>query len=467
MIKKTVNINTISLIITASTVILFISSSVKHILFKSNALDLGIFDQAVYLISQGQKSTPTLLGFHILGDHAAWIFYPLAVLYKIYPSVYWLFAVQAIALAFSALPIWYLAKQARLKESQAIAIATAYLLYPLVFNVNIFDFHPEVIAVPALLAAVLAARSRQIGWFCLSILLVFGCKAVLALTVSAMGVWLLVFEKRRLYGAIALVSGILWFAIATKIIIPFFGGSVASVERHLYRYSYLGNSFPEIFKNLLFHPEIILKTAFSLVNLEYLILLFVPVLWGFSLVGMTPLISTIPCLAINLLADYQAQKNLINQYSLPTIPFLFLVVINSLAVNRGLLKNKRAIILWSLITFLALAKFSFFGSKYLSSLDTWQVTRQAIAQVHQGSVLTTDEIAPHLSHREVIILINPDAPLLDFTRFDYVLLNTRHTLSSRHKQLNITYLNLLTNNTNFKLSLAGNDVYLFKRAKLS
>lgn len=467
MRKNRENLNTISLLISASTLILFICSSVRHILFKSNSLDLGIFDQAVYLISQGQKSTPTLLGFHILGDHAAWIFYPLAVLYKIYPSVYWLFAVQAVALAIGALPIWHLAKQARLKESQAVAIATAYLLYPLVFNVNIFDFHPEVIAVPALLAAVLAARSRQIGWFCLSILLVFGCKAVLALTVTAMGVWLLVFEKRRLYGAIALVSGILWFAIATKIIIPFFGGSVASVERHLYRYSYLGNSFPEIFKNLLFHPEIILKTAFSLVNLEYLILLFVPVLWGFSLVGMTPLISTIPCLAINLLADYQAQKNLINQYSLPTIPFLFLVVINSLAADRGLLKNKRAIILWSLITFLALAKFSFFGSKYLSSLDTWQATKAAIAQVHQGSVLTTDEIAPHLSHREVITLVNPESPQVDFTRYDYVLLNTRHTLSSRHKQLNITYLNLLKNNTNFKLSLAGNDVYLFKRAKLS
>ncbi|MDF5726286.1 MAG: DUF2079 domain-containing protein [Rhizonema sp. PD37] len=466
MIKKIDNINTLSIIIAASTLILFISSSIKHILFKSNALDLGIFDQAVYLISQGQKSIPSLLGFHILGDHAAWIFYPLAVLYKIYPSVYWLFAVQAVALAFGALPIWYLAKQARLKESQALAIATAYLLYPLVFNVNIFDFHPEVIAVPALLVAVLAARSRQIWWFCLSILFVFGCKAVLALTVTAMGVWLLVFEKRRLYGAIAIVSGIVWFAIATKAIIPFFGGAVASVERHIYRYSYLGHSFPEIFKNLLFHPNIILKTAFSLANLEYLTWLILPVIWGFSLLGITPLISTIPCLAINLLADYHAQKDLIHQYSLPVIPFLFLVVINSLAADRGWLKSRRSIILWSLIAFLALAKFSYFG-KYLSSLDTWQATTAAITQIHQGSILTTDEIAPHLSHRELLTLVNPESPVVDFTKYDYILLNIRHTLSSRHKQLNISYLNLLKNNPNFKLSLARTDVYLFKRAKLS
>ncbi|CDN12592.1 FIG028593: membrane protein [Richelia intracellularis] len=68
--------------------------------------------------------------------------YPLALLYKIYPSVYWFFAVQAIALAIGALPTWNLAIQAALKVLQATAMAIAYLLYPVVFNINLFDFHP-------------------------------------------------------------------------------------------------------------------------------------------------------------------------------------------------------------------------------------------------------------------------------------------------------------------------------------
>ncbi|BAT51954.1 hypothetical protein NOS3756_08850 [Nostoc sp. NIES-3756] len=207
-------------IICASVLILLAASSLRHELFQSTAFDLGIFDQAVYLISQGKEPVTTIQGFHILGDHAAWIFYPLALLYKIYPSVYWLFAVQVIALGIAALPIWYLSLQAGLKESQAIAIMIAYLLYPLVFNANLFDFHPEVIAVPLLLSAVLAARSQRIGWFCLSIIVVLGCKAVLSLTVAAMGVWLIFFEKRRLYGAIALGVGVAWFFIATQ---PEFG----------------------------------------------------------------------------------------------------------------------------------------------------------------------------------------------------------------------------------------------------
>ncbi|WP_332984394.1 hypothetical protein [Microcoleus sp. A003_D6] len=35
-----------------------------------------------------------------MGDRAAFIFYPLALLYKIYPDVHWLLLVQAVALAF-------------------------------------------------------------------------------------------------------------------------------------------------------------------------------------------------------------------------------------------------------------------------------------------------------------------------------------------------------------------------------
>ena len=70
--------------------------------FHSTAYDLGIFDQAVYLISRGEPPISTLLGFHILGDHAALIWYPISLLYKIYPSVYWLFGIQSIALSVGA-----------------------------------------------------------------------------------------------------------------------------------------------------------------------------------------------------------------------------------------------------------------------------------------------------------------------------------------------------------------------------
>ncbi|OUL32587.1 hypothetical protein BV372_18725 [Nostoc sp. T09] len=447
-----------------SALILFACSSLRHELFQSLAWDLGIFDQAVYLISQGKPPISSFIGFHILGDHAAWILYPLALLYKIYPSVYWLFAVQAIALALGALPTWYLAHQAGLKDSQALAMAVVYLLYPLIFNVNLFDFHPEVMAVPALLGAVLAARCGKIWCFCASILLILGCKAVLSLTVAAMGIWLLVFEKRRLYGAIAIISGITWFAIATKAIIPFFGTEAASVERHIGRYSYLGKSFSEIPQNFLNQPGIIFGNLFSSENLGYLILLLTPVIWGFSLQGVTPLVSAIPSLAINLLADYQPQKELLHQYSLPVLPFLLLAVINTLAAGRGWLQNKRTIILWSLVAFLSLTKFTYFTGKYLKNLDNWQATREAIALVTtQGTVLTTDELAPHLSHRQFIYLINRDTLPANFSTFDYILINTRQPGLSISQELAISLVKELQNQPKIKLKYQRDEVYLFTK----
>jgi uncharacterized membrane protein len=444
-----------------SAVILFICSSIRHALFKSAAYDLGIFDQAVYLISQGETPFSTIRGLHILGDHAAWMFYPLALLYKIYPDVHWLFAVQALSLALATLPIWGLALQAGLSQAQAIAPVAVYLLYPLVFNVNLFDFHPEVIALPALLAAVWCARSRRTGWFGLNIILVLGCKAVLSLTVVAMGFWLLLFEKKRLCGALSIFAGISWFLIASQGIIPLFSGSEpAGVSL----YSYLGNSVPEIAKNLFFKPGLILGKIFSLDTLEYLALLLAPVIWGLAPQQLLPLLGATPTLMLNILSNADLQRNLVHHYSLPVLPFLMLVVISSLAAKQVWLPSKRAIILWSLVGFIALAKYGYFWSIYVNSLDTWQATRAALSQVQtKGSVYTTAEISPHLTQRKLIKFTDANSPPQNLTEFDYVLLNVRHPGWLSNPEFARGLVNQLQTQKSFKLTYKKDDVYLFTK----
>lgn len=497
---------TLAGMIGVSALILFVCSSLRHALFQSGAFDLGIFDQAVYLISQGELPISSFLGFHILGDHAAWVLYPLALLYKIYPDVHWLLGVQAIALALGALPTWYIARYAGLKQEQAVAIAAVYLLYPLIFNLNLFDFHPEVIALPALLGAILAARLGKTVWFCLAIATVLACKAALALTVAAMGVWLLYDEKKRLCGAVALLVGIAWFIVATQVIIPWFGGEAADVGRHLPRYDYLGNSVSEIAKNLLLKPGLLLGQIFSLDTLEYLVLLVLPVIWGLSPQQLTPLVGAIPTLVMNILSDSPAQRNLVHHYSLPILPFLIVAVISSLAAGRGWLRNGRLIVLWSLVAFLALAKYGYFGSIYLDSLDTWQATREAIAQVQngnkadavlrqrvsggiippenalkesifpqtapeysdrflptQGGVLTTAEVAPHLTHRPLVKLTDTNSPPTNIAEFDYVLLNVRHPGWLSNQEFAASLVNQLKNAQEFQLSYQRDDVYLFTK----
>jgi uncharacterized membrane protein len=448
-----------------STVILFASSSLRHTLFQSGFFDLGIYDQVVYLMSQGKPPISSLLGFHHMGNHAAWAVYPLALLYKIYPSAYWLLAVQAISLSLGAVPTYYLALQAGLKQSQAVTMSAVYLLYPLVFNVNLFEFHPEVMALPVFLGVVLAARLGKFVWFCVGTIFILGCKAVLSLTVAAMGFWLLFFEKRRGYGIFALIAGISWFLIATQVVIPAFSrGEVAAVER----YSYLGNSVTEIASNFLLKPQIILGRFFSFKVLEYVALLIAPVIWGLSPQHLAPLLAAIPTLIINILSDKSTQRDLIHQYSLPIFPFLMLVVIASLAANRTWLIRQRFIIIWVLITFILLGKYGFLWSRYLRSIDTWQATREAISQIQtKGYVLTTHSIAPHLTHRPKIQYFDDiSGEPADFNSFDYILLNVRHPDGTRNPIFAINVVKKLQNNYNFRLNYQHDDVYLFVKKEI-
>lgn len=489
--------------IATAAAIFFLCSSLRHALFQSTAFDLGIFDQAIYLIGKNQTPFSSLMGIHILGDHAAVIYYPLALLYKIYPDVHWLLLVQAVALSLGAWPSWSLARLAGLNQEQSRAIAFIYLLYPVVFNINLFDFHPEVIALPAILAAILAARLNKVVWFCSAVLLVLSCKAVLSLTVVAMGLWLFFCEKKQRCGAIALLLGAAWFLIASQKIIPFFSGSeVAGVGR----YSYLGNSVLEIIINLILKPQLVLGKILSFDTFKYLFILTLPVIWlllPFSgklrLQYLTALIPAIPTLLINILSDLPFQRSLAYQYSVPIIPFLLLAVIAKAETRNRAEKKEykadkqqsltsvtleefpyiklanfripqlwlgiqwpRAMITWSLIMFLLLGEYKDFYL-YLNRLDTWQATREAVAQVQpQSSILTDNRLAPHFTHRPIVKLLSQISVQTNLAEFQYILLNLRHPWPDTEK-IGDSLANKLKISPDFQLTYQKNEVLLFKR----
>ncbi|EAZ94363.1 DUF2079 domain-containing protein [Crocosphaera chwakensis] len=456
--------SSILILIVISIIILFFCSSLKHILFQSTAWDLAIFDQAVYLISQGKIPISSFLNIHILGDHAALILYPLALFYKIYSSVYWLLLIQAFALSLGALPIYYLSQYYGLTQSKSLTLSLVYLLYPLIFNINLFDFHPDVIAVCSLFWAILAAYWNNLGLFIFAIVITLSCKSVLSLTIIFMGLWLFCFEKKQKLGSITISLGVSWFIISTRLIIPLFSDNTANISRHLERFNYLGNSFSEIFQNLLFKPWLFFQGLFNLPNLEYLLLLFIPIIWGLSLHYLTPLIAAIPTLAMNLLSQNVLQKDLLHQYSLPIIPFLMVAVIITLSAKKSWFQHNKYILTWSLICFIALAKYGYFTSRYLDSLDTWKATNEAITKIStKGNVLTSTYIAPHVSQRAMIKLAENGAESFDVNQFDYILLNQRYLGRESSQELIETIKEKIGQNNNFNLTYTKDDVYLFSQ----
>jgi uncharacterized membrane protein len=452
--------------ISIATITLFLFSSLRHWLYHSHALDLGFFDQGLYLISTGQQPIISLSGFHLLADHAAIILYPLALLYRIYPEVHWLFAVQAISLAIGGLPLYHLAIRSGLDRCKATTIVITYLLYPIILNKVLFDFHPDAIAIPGFLLAVLAARQNRIILFSVAVALILSCKSVLSLTVISMGLWLIFLEHKKIAGAIAIFAGLAWFLISTKLVIPIFlgtnmGGMTAAIAS---RYSYLGNSFVEIVANIFIKPDLIFGKIISLNTIEYLALLILPILWGLSPKNLAPLLCAIPTLVINVLSTYPLQRSLTQHYSLPILPFLFLAIISSVTTNHNWLKTRKTILAWAVFIFFLSGKLEYFWTGYFSTLDTHQATTVAIAKIRDdGAVLTTGEIAPHLTHRSVIKLTFNGTETIDLKEFKYILLERRHPGWNS----SIETINKIKSRAEesglFNLKYQQDDVYLFAK----
>lgn len=375
----------------------FVSSAARHASFNSNLYDLGIFDQAVYLISQGRPPIVTTLNFHILGDHAAFILYPIALLYRLHPDVHWLFAIQALALASTAIPVHALSKA--LDPMWRLVVAIGALLYPGLYNAALFDFHPETIAVPALYWAIWAGLERRTLLLIATATLACLCKEILGLTVLFLGLtlWL---EGRKSQGAIAALVGTGWILLDVFFIIPIFSGAPPAA---LSRYS---------------DGSAMLARLASPQALGYFVLLTLPFLPALNPRKVLIALPALPLLALNLLSTSDAQRDLVHQYTLPILPFLVAWQIRSLEARP---LNLRWLVVWPAVAFLALAKYGYFFSLFNENRDTRPAIAEAIRKIPpEAGVLTTSPIAPHLTHRKTIDFRGD--PVL----FDAILIDMRH-----------------------------------------
>ena len=455
-------------LVTLCALILFAFSSLQLWLFRAGN-DLGFFDQLIYLLSQGQTPVSSLLdGVHLIGDHGAIILYPLALLYLIYPSVYWLLAVQAIALASGAVPLYVLSRDSGLSVGYARAIALCYVLYPAVFNINFYtEFRPETIAVPALLWAVVAAKRKSGGQLAIAIILVLSCKETMSLTVVGLGLWL-VFQRRLAYGLSCIAGGLVWFGVAAFYLIPTFRGGYQMAGT--WHYESLGTSLTEIALKVLTQPQILLGRAVASDRLFYYLLLILPIIWGLHWRKVSAMLPALPMLGLNILSDFPRQRDLIHQYSLPIIPFLFLWLVASVAYltkhrqRRWL--SRRVLILWSAVAWLALAKYGYFWTRYAGLYAKVSAVREAVSLVEPDArVLTSGYIAPHLSHRSTLMLLDNEAnnELVAKHGLDTVLIAMQHLGVATSPQVGEATVEKLLKSPEFDLVYHQQDVFLLKK----
>jgi uncharacterized membrane protein len=351
-------------------------AALRHALLQSNSFDLGLFDQWVWLISRGLAPVSSQSAdLHLLTDHGAWLLYGLAPLYALLPTVQWLLALQALSLAFTAVPLWILARDAGLPQGLRWTVCGLWWLQPVVFNTNLFDFHPEVLAMPLLVALVIAGRRQWIGAWAGLILLILGCRDGLALVTLGLALEQAVRRRWRLAG-LGLGLSLGWLALLNGWLYPLLTARYPGVNAGASRYSYLGDSIGAIALGLLQHPQRILGHVDWAGAAVYLLLLALPLLPFWRRASLPILLAAVPLIAVNILSESGAQRSLVHHYSLP------LAVIGVVAAVDGLASGGERRVPWRRIAWAA----------------------AALALVKPGdAVATTSYLAPHLSGRRVVL----------------------------------------------------------------
>ena len=458
------------------------ASSLRHFWFQSSSWDLGIFDQAIYLISQGQEPYSTLLGFHILGDHGALVLYPLGLLYKFFSSTYFLFFAQSFALSVSIYPLSRLSKKLNLSNKTTNISYLAFFLYPIIFNVNIFDFHPEVLAFPVVLDLFISLKEKTVVSFWklfVKIFFILSCKLSNSFLVFGFGIWL-IFKGFLKIGTLFILISFLWFFSIAFFLIPYFGGQDASILRQASKFGINESLNLDLFSSMKIFSQLIIQ-IFSISNLEYLILLILPIVYLLlnkkRLIIFSNLIPFIPLLFVNLISDSFPMKNLVNQYSLFIIPFLAVSIQESLSpvLIQGVLnypkwfqlKGNYLILFWSVLTFLIFSRFTYYFGPFHSHFESSNARREAISLVkNESSVLTTNDLVPHLSRRKYIKFLNYEEEY-NYKDFDEILLDrVKPGWKSNSEVVDNIYKKLESNN-NWEKIYENNNIVLFVRLSSS
>ncbi len=370
----------------------------RHWLLQSNAYDLGLFDQWAWLLGNELPPVSSMEDVHVLADHGAWMFYGSGLLYWFQPSIHWLLASQALALSLTAIPVWILGTQAGLSRRLCWFSCLLWWLQPLVFNVNLFDFHPETWVMPALALAIWCQRQQRFGGWLLLLVLMLGCRDGLVLITLGLSLSLLIQRRWRWAIAGAGLSGA-WILLLSQWLYPLFrdGEGPKAAGR---MFSHLGNNFGDILFTLMSRPWL----AFTHIDFGdgafYLLVLILPTLPFWRRRSLVILSAAVPLLLVTLNAEASSYRTLIHHYSLPLAVLSVTAAIDGLALRPRQTFPWKGVI-WAVTLWIALAKPWFFTGPYLNRVDVIGDAQQAISKLTpQDRVLTTSYFVPQISQRQ-------------------------------------------------------------------
>ena len=388
----------------------------RHNHFVTDAIDLGIFDNTVWLYSQ---VTPPFINaikrFNLLGDHTHFILIFFAPFYWIYNDSRTLLILQGIIAPLGALPIYWLSKEKFKSQFFALSLAFVYLTFVGFQTAMDWDFHEITVGTTFLSFMYYYYFKKRLKLFFLFMFLTLISKENLPIYIAFFGIYLVIFKRDWRLGLTTIFLGGFSYWLFTAVVIPYFKHGpfgyehlpkeigvttkdllVASVTR------------PWVVLKTLFYPELKFKTTANLFGSYSFLSLFSPFTY----------LTYIPILAERFLNELTQRWLIRYQYSVSSDPILAYGVIFSLSnllyLAKRFVKLNEKYIVWGAASVLLAANL-FINIR--TDAPIWRIinpnnyknetrfdkNKEMLRMIPAGvSVQAQSVFVPHIGHRRKI-----------------------------------------------------------------
>lgn len=464
-------------------------SLVNHMLFRTAALDLGMFNQAVYAYAHLRSPLFTLDEYGRVFPFLSCHFDPITALYAplqfIFGS-YTLLLVQIAAIILGGLGLYRYAKP-MFAESSHIPLVLLIHFYSLwgIYSALSFDFHNNVVGAMLVPWLAIAMRERKHRLTILLVLLIISTKEIMALwlffVVLCLGLcnWQSIKSFCRLELPLMLLC-LVYGIVVVEVIQPWLQGADANLQYG--RYAHWGQSLPEMIMHIIAHPIDAIKMTctntighewYDYIKLETSLIVLIS---GGFIVIFAPkyLIMIIPILLWKFMSNNYSFWGINSQYSIELIPTIMLGMVH------GLCKLQRGKIALSITACILAAASTIFTmenrqSKWYDYNNTAlynsthykphinpSATRKAIKQFIPADcpVSASSMLTPHLYNRQLLYLFP------NINNADYVAV-VRHV---PNYPINVEEANIrvaeLIESGEYKVEFENDDIIIIKKTYL-
>ncbi len=259
----------------------------NHHAFKTNTIDLGLYDNIFFQSSHGRPLACTFLRG---GTHASAHFDPILVilspLYRLWPRAEFLLTLQAVWCGAGVVAAYLLGRYQLHSRTWGLIWAVAYAVHPALHGANLYDFHSLTLVFAPLLFALYFLLSGKLRLYFATLALLLLIREDVSLLMCFVGLYGVISgepEYKRA-GWITILVSLAYFVLAKTVFMSSPGLFNQGAESYGFSYYYkemIPHKLGELdfVTTLLTNPAFIVAHVVKGPKIHYLLVIFFPLLF--------------------------------------------------------------------------------------------------------------------------------------------------------------------------------------------